>query len=211
MGQTCSLCNNKASIWTRTKLKDGFLCKRCASQCSEHIIDTIAQFTAEDIRAHLVYRRENFNSKRFRLFSPDKMLGQYEVIFIDTVNRLWSLKTDKPFHKSDNPDIFTFEQILKVHYVIKKECINKFQKFNGKNSRVPKRLRRKVNRVPLYGYWFYVIIDVQHTMFRQLQMRINKYIVTDKNKDAYQNCMTSVEDIITELQTLILKERNSDE
>ncbi len=186
-------------------MADGFICGKCVGKCSEHILSDIRKRTIEEIRQHLDYRTENRNSERFRQFSPDITLGKYEILSIDTVHHLWSLKMDKPFLRNDNPDIFYLSQITDIRTEIKKECINSFERFNGKLSRVPTRLRRKINRTPLYGYWFYILIEVHHEMFHTLKMRINRYIITDWNKDTYRSTIKLTKEIADKLKELTKK------
>ncbi len=193
------------------KIKDGFLCGKCVAKCSEHILNTIRTFTVSDIRKHLAYRHENKTSERFQKFRPDITLGKHQTLQIDSVHRLWSLNTNRPFRHNDNPDIFSLSQIKAIRTDIRKECINKFEKFNGKLSRVPNRLRRKINRTPLYGYWFYIMIDVQHEMFSTLTMRLNQYIITDWNKETYQNTVNMMNEITRTLQQLSGKAGNSEQ
>ena len=209
MKQICSICHSQTSIWTRIKITDGFICGKCASKCSEHILDDIRKMTVNDIREHLVYRTENRNSQRLKEFHADTVLGKYEVIQIDTVHGLWLLKKNRPFYKRDNPDIFSLSQITDIRVQIKQECINTFEKLNGKNSRLSQWVGEKIIRKPLYGYWFYLLIEVRHEAFRLLKMRMNQYIIIDKTKESYRHMKEITENTADTLKQIVRKQENN--
>ena len=81
MKKNCAVCKDKASILTRIRLNDGFLCNDCAKKCSEHL-DDYDEITAEDIRKHLEYREKNKLSKNLTEFKTTLTLGEYEILKI---------------------------------------------------------------------------------------------------------------------------------
>lgn len=195
MKKDCVVCGNKAGIWTRHRLADGFLCSYCAKKCSEHLED-FNKISTEEIKHHLAYRKENRHSERLEKFTPTMSLGEYEILRIDEVNGYWLLKTEKRFNNK-NPDIFKISQITDVVFVRKKECLNQFDEEKASNK-----FKLKKNRHPIYGYWFYVIIKVNHPCFTEISMRINKYIINEKNQIEYLGAVRTAQnivDIITEL------------
>jgi len=209
MKQTCVICGDKASIWTRTKINDGFLCGSCVKQCSEHL-NKFNTLSTDDIRRHLAYRKENLESERLQEFSETMSLGDYEIIRIDENNGYWLLETEKRL-VHDNPDIFSFSQIQSVKMLSTKECLNKYDKINnGKKQRIPKRLRRKKNRSPVYGYWFYIIVTLDHPAFRELRIRVNKYIINEKNRISYRQALGTAVNIKNKLRELAEKSRNTE-
>lgn len=195
MKNNCVVCNNKTSIWTRQRLKDGFLCSDCAKKCSEHLED-FDKISTEEIKRHLAYRKENQHSERLENFTPTKSLGEYEILRIDEINGYWLLKTEKRFN-NHNPDIFKLSQITDVSFLQKKECLNQFDE-----EKASRKFNLKKNRHPIYGYWFYVIIKVDHPCFTEISMRINKYIINEKNQIEYLGAVRNAQnivDIVTEL------------
>ncbi|MEE1281254.1 MAG: DUF4428 domain-containing protein [Acutalibacteraceae bacterium] len=193
MKKNCVVCKDKASILTRIRLNDGFLCNDCAKKCSEHL-DDYDEITAEDIRKHLEYREKNKLSKSLTEFKPTLTLGEYEILKIDEKHRTWLLDTGKRL-KNENPDIFYLSQITDVLFVRKKELLNQYKENKESKSKLIKFLNRK-NRWPLYGYWFYVVIKVNHPYFSEISMRVNKYIVNEINQIQYLSCVRYAQDII---------------
>lgn len=193
MKKNCAVCKDKASILTRIRLNDGFLCNDCAKKCSEHL-DDYDEITAEDIRKHLEYRKKNKLSKSLTEFKPTLTLGEYEILKIDEKHRTWLLDTGKRL-KNENPDIFYLSQITDVLFVRKKELLNQYKENKDSKSKLINFLNRK-NRWPLYGYWFYVVIKVNHPYFSEISMRVNKYIVNEINQIQYLSCVRYAQDII---------------
>lgn len=193
MKKNCAVCKDKASVLTRIRLNDGFLCNDCAKKCSEHL-DDYDEITAEEIKKHLEYRERNKSSKSLTEFKATLTLGEYEILKIDEKHRTWLLDTGKRL-KNENPDIFYLSQITDVLFVRKKELLNQYKENTDSNSRLRKFFNRK-NRWPLYGYWFYVIIKVNHPYFSEINMRINKYIVNETNQIQYLSCVRYAQDII---------------
>ena len=74
MKKNCAVCKDKASILTRIRLNDGFLCSDCAKKCSEHL-DDYDEITAEEIKKHLVYRKRNKNSQMLNEFKATRTFG----------------------------------------------------------------------------------------------------------------------------------------
>ena len=193
MKKNCAVCKDKASILTRIRLNDGFLCNDCAKKCSEHL-DDYDEITAEDIRKHLEYREKNKLSKSLTEFETTLTLGEYEILKVDEKHRTWLLDTGKRL-KNENPDIFYLSQITDVLFVRKKELLNQYKENKESKSKLIKFLNRK-NRWPLYGYWFYVVIKVNHPYFSEISMRVNKYIVNEINQIQYLSCVRYAQDII---------------
>lgn len=199
MKKNCAVCKDKASILTRIKLNDGFLCIDCARKCSEHL-DDYDEITAEEIKKHLEYREKNKNSKTLTEFKPTLTLGEYEILKIDEKHRTWLLDTGKRL-KNENPDIFCLSQITDVTFERKKELLNQYNENANSNSFLRKLFNRK-NLWPLYGYWFYVIIKVNHPYFSEISMRINKYIVEETNQVQYLSCVRYAQDTVDILNEL---------
>lgn len=192
----CVICGAKASIWTRQVLSDGFLCSACAKQCSEHIT-RYRDFSTDDIVEHLRYRKENYESERLAEFVPTLSLGEYEILRVDENNGYWLLKTEKRFNNT-NPDIFLLSQITDVKMIKKRECLNNFNE-NKKNGR---KFKTKKNRFPIYGYWFYIIIKVNHPFFDTINMRINKYIINEKNQIEFLGALCTAQKITEKIREL---------
>lgn len=205
MKKNCAVCEDKASILTRIRLNDGFLCNDCAKKCSEHL-DDYDEITAEEIRKHLEYREKNKLSKSLTEFETTLTLGEYEILKIDEKHGTWLLDTGKRF-KNENPDIFYLSQITDALFVRKKELLNQYKENKESKSKLINFFNRK-NRWPLYGYWFYVVIKVDHPYFSEISMRINKYIVNEINQIQYLYCVRYAQDIIdiiSELAKLNIK------
>lgn len=206
MKKNCAVCKDKASILTRIRLNDGFLCSDCAKKCSEHL-DDYDEITAEEIKKHLVYRKRNKNSQMLNEFKATKTLGDYEILKIDEKHQTWLLDTGKRL-KNENPDVFYLSQITDVVFERKKELLNQYDESKKSKNSFIQFLNRK-NRWPLYGYWFYVIIKVNHPCFSEINMRINKYIVNEINQIQYLYCVRmaqDVVDIVSELAELSKKQ-----
>lgn len=199
MKKSCAVCGRKASIWTRIRIKDGFLCSACCKKCSEHL-EHFHRFSSADIKEHLKYREENKHSDRLKNFSPTISLGEYEILRIDEKNGSWLLKTEKRFN-NENPDIFKLSQITDVEFIRKKECLNRFDS-DTVSRRKNKRFKSKKNRFPVYGYWFYVVIKINHPCFKKIDMRINKYIISEKNQIEYIGALRSAQDIVEIIKKL---------
>lgn len=206
MKKNCAVCKDKASILTRIRLNDGFLCSDCAKKCSEHL-DDYDEITAEEIKQHLIYRKRNKNSQMLNEFKATKTLGDYEILKIDEEHKTWLLDTGKRL-KNENPDVFYLSQITDVVFERKKELLNQYDESKKSKNSLIKFLNRK-NRWPLYGYWFYVIIKVNHPCFSEINMRINKYIVNEINQIQYLYSVRmaqDVVDIVSELAELSKKQ-----
>jgi len=193
MKKNCVVCGDKASILTRIKLNDGFLCSDCAKKCSEHL-DDFDEITAEEIKNHLEYRKRNKNSAMLKNFVATMSLGEYEILRIDEPHGYWLLETEKRFN-NNNPDIFMLSQITDVEFVRKKECLNRFDSEDA-GQKLSTRFKRKKNRCPIYGFWFYIIIKVNHPCFTEINMRVNKYIISEKNQIEYLAAVRTAQDII---------------
>lgn len=205
MKKNCAVCKDKASILTRIRLNDGFLCSDCAKKCSEHLED-YDEITAEEIKKHLEYRERNKNSKMLTEFKATLTLGEHEILKIDEKHRTWLLDTGKRL-KNENPDIFYLSQITDVNFVRKKELLNQYNENADTNSFLRKFLNKK-NLWPLYGYWFYVIIKVNHPCFSEISMRINKYIVQETNQVQYLSCVRYAQDTVDILNELAELSKN---
>ena len=205
MKKSCAVCGEKASIWTRIRLKDGFLCNSCAKRCSEHL-DDFYKFSASEIIDHLNYRKENAGSDRLKNFSPTISLGEYEILRIDEISGCWLLKTEKRFN-NNNPDIFRLSQITDVEFICKKECLNRFDEDTA-SKRAAKKLKRRKNRCPIYGYWFYVVIKLNHPYFDRIDMRINKYIISEKNQIDYIGALRNAQNIVEAINEMVAKTKN---
>lgn len=199
MKKNCVVCGDKASILTRIKLNDGFLCNDCAKKCSEHL-DDYDEITAEEIKKHLKYRDKNKHSAMLKNFSPTMELGEYEKLKIDEPHGYWLLETEKRFH-NDNPDIFMLSQITDAEFVRKKECLNNFDSEES-SQKITAKFTRKKNRRPIYGFWFYVVIKVNHPCFTEINMRINKYIINEKNQIEYLAAVRTAQDIVDAITEL---------
>ena len=127
-------------------------------------------------------------------FKATLTLGEYEILKIDEEHCTWLLDTGKRL-KNENPDIFYLSQITDVNFVRKKELLNQYKENTDYTSGLRKFFNRK-NRWPLYGYWFYVVIKVDHPYFSEISMRINKYIVNEINQIQYLSCVRYAQDII---------------
>lgn len=206
MKKSCAVCGEKASIWTRLRIKDGFLCNTCAKKCSEHL-EYFHRFSSNEIKEHLKYREENARSDRLKDFSPTISLGEYEILRIDEKSGCWLLKTEKRFN-NENPDIFRLSQITDVEFVRKKECLNRFDE-NTVSRRAAKKLKRRKNRCPIYGYWFYVVIKLNHPYFNKIDMRINKYIISEKNQIDYIGALRNAQDIVEIVNEFAIKARKN--
>lgn len=204
MKKNCVVCGDKASILTRIKLNDGFLCSDCAKKCSEHL-DDYDEITAEEIKKHLQYRNKNKHSAMLKEFTATMSLGEYEILRIDELHEYWLLETEKRFN-NNNPDIFTFAQITDVEFVRKKECLNEFDSEEA-NQKISNKFKRKKNRCPIYGYWFYVVIKIKHPCFTEINMRINKYIISEKNQIEYLAAVRTAQDIVDVISELSEKSR----
>ncbi|MEE0266123.1 MAG: DUF4428 domain-containing protein [Acutalibacteraceae bacterium] len=211
MKKNCVVCKDKASVLTRIRLNDGFLCSDCAKKCSEHLED-YDEITADEIKKHLEYRKRNKNSKMLTDFKPTLILGEYEILKIDEKHNTWVLDTGKHL-KNENPDIFYLSQITDVISVRKKELLNQYKENTAiSTNRVVKFFNRK-NLWPLYGYWFYVVIKVNHPCFSEINMRINKFIINETNQTQYLSCVRYAQDIVdavTELSEASKKQEQQD-
>lgn len=194
MKKNCVICGQNASIWTRRTIKDGYLCGSCEKKCSEHIYNYL-EMSSLDIKKHLIYRKENLESERLAKFEPTLSLGEYEILRIDKIHGYWLLKTEKRFNNI-NPDIFLLSQIVDVKLIQKKECLNGF------NDNSNKKFQSRKNRFPIYGYWFYVIIKLNHPFFNKITMRINKYIISDKNQIEYLGTLRNAQKITETIREL---------
>lgn len=199
MKKNCAVCKDKASILTRIRLNDGFLCSDCAKKCSEHL-DDYDEITAEEIKQHLIYRKRNKNSQMLNEFKATKTLGDYEILKIDEEHKTWLLDTGKCL-KNENPDVFYLSQITDVVFERKKELLNQYDESKKSKNSLIKFLNRK-NRWPLYGYWFYVIIKVNHPCFSEINMRINKYIVNEINQIQYLYSVRMAQDVVDRVSEL---------
>ena len=81
------------------------------------------------------------------------------------------------------------------------EVLNQYKENTDYTSGLRKFFNRK-NRWPLYGYWFYVVIKVNHPCFSEINMRINKYIVNEINQIQYLSCVRYAQDIVDILSDL---------
>lgn len=194
MKKNCVICGEKASIWTRQLIKDGYLCGSCEKKCSEHIHNYL-EMSSLDIKKHLAYRKENLESERLAKFEPTLSLGEYEILRIDKIHGYWLLKTEKRFNNI-NPDIFLLSQIVDVKLIQKKECLNGF------NSSSNKKFQSLKNKFPIYGYWFYVVIKLNHPFFNKVTMRINKYIISEKNQIEYLGTLRNAQKITETIKEL---------
>lgn len=206
MKKQCGVCGDKASVLTRIKLNDGFLCSDCAKQCSEHL-DDFDEITADEIKKHLVYRKRNLNSQMLKQFSETMSLGNYEILRIDENHNYWLLETEKRL-KKENPDIFMLSQVTDVLFIRKKECLNNFDPDKA-DKKFSSRFISKKNRKPVYGYWFYVVIKVNHPCFTEINMRINKYIINEKNHIEYLSAVRKAQDIVDVMEDLCAKAKES--
>ncbi len=207
MKKNCGVCGDKASILTRIRLNDGFLCSDCAKKCSEHL-DDFDEITADEIKKHLEYRQRNLNSEMLRVFSATIDLGQYEILRIDQNHNYWLLETEKRL-KRENPDIFMLSQVTDVVFVRKKECLNNFNNEKAEKN-IFNRFTLKKNRRPVYGYWFYVVIKVNHPCFTEINMRINKYIINEKNQIEYLSAVRTAQDIVDIMEELCEKAKREE-
>lgn len=208
MKKNCGVCGDKASILTRIKLNDGFLCSDCAKKCSEHL-DDFDEITADEIKKHLVYRKRNLNSDMLKAFSETMSLGNYEILRIDENHNHWLLETEKRL-KNENPDIFMLSQVTDVLFIRKKECLNNFNE-DRKDNNFFSKFTSKKNRKPVYGYWFYVVIKVNHPCFTEINMRINKYIIHEKNQIEYLASVRKAQDIVDIMEELCDKAKKQAE
>lgn len=196
----CAVCGEKAGVFTRIKLNDGLLCGDCVKKCSEHLED-YDEFTAEEIRNHLAYRERNKHSEMLQDFHTTLTLGEYEVLKIDEDKSYWMLTTPKRYAE-ENPDVFYLTQVTECEVIEKKELYtpvynNDEDKDDDKHkhsAELKKKFIRK-NQQPEYGYWFYVHIGLHHPCFSQIVMRVNKYIIREKNQNEYVSCKRQAESI----------------
>lgn len=199
--KSCFICGEKAGIFTRIKIDDGFLCGDCVKRCSEHLDDYDTK-TADEIRSHLDYREKNKQSKILKSFSPTISFGDYEILKIDPKNQTWVLSTSKRYYE-ENPDVFYLSQVTGCTVIEKKEILSQpstnadrdLSKTDKKTDRIRKKILPSSKHKPEYGYWFYVSISVHHPSFSKIVMRVNKFIIRSKNPEDYLQYKNQAESI----------------
>lgn len=198
----CIICGEKAGIFTRIRLNDGMLCGDCVKKCSEHLED-FDEKTADEIRKHLEYRERNKQSHMLSAFKPTITLGEYEILKIDENNKYWMVTTPKRFTE-ENPDVFYLDQVTECEVVEKKEVFKpvKDDSDKGRTDVIIDKFKRTKPRETEYGFWFYVRIGVHHPCFSEIVMRVNKYIIRERNQSEYVSCKREAQhicDVFTEL------------
>lgn len=196
----CAVCGEKAGIFTRIKLNDGLLCGDCVKKCSEHLED-FDEKTADEIKNHLKYRERNKHSEMLSNFNPTLELGNYEVLKIDEKSKYWLLTTPKRFSE-DNPDIFYLSQVTGCELIEKREILTDLPDKNEGHlekaaaSKIKETIHKHARqKPPEYGYWFYVRISVHHPCFSEIVMRVNKYLIREKNQGDYLSCKREAQKI----------------
>lgn len=205
----CVICGEKAGIFTRIRLNDGMLCGDCVKKCSEHLED-FDEKTADEIRKHLEYRERNKQSHMLSVFNPTITLGEYEILKIDENNKYWMVTTPKRFTE-ENPDVFYLDQVTECEVIEKKEVFKpvKDDSDKGKTDVIIDKFKRTKPRETEYGFWFYVRIGVHHPCFSEIVMRVNKYIIREKNQNEYVSCKREAQNIcnvFTELYEKAVRE-----
>lgn len=105
----CVLCGEKAGLFTRAKLSDGYLCGKCEGKCSDYLTN-YGDMTKEDIEAHLKAREEN--KALYDQFRETESVGCNDDIRIDGTHG-WFVVAHGGNYNNGNPDVFSFDQIMR--------------------------------------------------------------------------------------------------
>ncbi len=168
--KNCAFCGKEIGLLGNRKLKDGNMCKECASKLSPWFSDR-KESTIEEIEKQLKYRE--LNQKNLESFQPTRSIsvGSY-TYFIDEPGERFVVTTSDNF-RSKNPDIISFSQVLSMDLDIRESKHEIKQEVDGKLvSYDPEQYE--------YTYYFTLKAVVNHPYFDDFQTSVT---VGDEAKD----------------------------
>lgn len=175
----CDVCGDKIRLLGNKKLKDGNLCKNCASQLSPWF-DERRDSRVEEIKEQLAYREKN--KEVLQAFSATRSFGQQrtKLLLDEKAKKFLVTKTGK-LHE-ENPDVLDYSQVTGCDLDInerKQEKTREVKSSDGKTKKVSYQPPRYT-----YSYDFYVRIYVNHPYFNEIKYRLNRSSIEYEPRDS---------------------------
>lgn len=164
----CDFCGEKLGVFGHTTLKDGYICKKCASQIS-HWWSIGKTTSVADIHEHLMYRKENL--PKVEAFRVTRSLGDSCKVLFDDDARKIMITSSSDLTKA-NPDVFDFDDVTSARWDVsesKSEITYKTEK-SAFTSYDPKRYT--------YRYDFYITVYVKNPYFDTVRFKVNSGYVS---------------------------------
>ena len=112
LGGICAVCGEELTPFGSREIADGLICRNCAKKLSEWLSEeTLAAMTAEEVIAHLEYRR--INRDMLEGFIPAKSAGGKYKLYIDEANESFLISRKRDF-VSANADLLKLAAVEKV-------------------------------------------------------------------------------------------------
>ena len=181
----CDICGEKIGLLGNRKLKDGNLCKDCASKLSPFFSER-RESTIDEIKEQLAYREAN--KAKVASFKPTKTIGGNMTMAFDENKKQWLASRSSKW-QSGNPDILDFDQVTGVDYKVNE---NRSEVFH--EDRDGKKISYNPPRYK-YDYDFNMKIYVNSPWFNEIAFQVNDENISMKNGTQYKECQKKCEEI----------------
>ncbi|MDO5747145.1 MAG: DUF4428 domain-containing protein [Actinomycetaceae bacterium] len=107
----CELCGEKASMMTKLKLEDGYLCSTCKKKLS-CFSEGWKRRSIEDVKQHLAQREAN--REKYQQFSVQQVCGPRGVLKVDRTHHWFVLARGRDWDE-ENPEVFDGSQLREFY------------------------------------------------------------------------------------------------
>ena len=176
----CDICSNVLPSFGYMRLKDGCICMDCNKLVSP-FLKGVKDFTIEDMKRHLDYRRENEKKlSKFKSainFGYDKKIyiDPYMAAFVITSNRLGEIE-------KGNPDVVSLHDVIETDTKIKEYTKEEFDRDDE-----GRRIRYFPPRIQHY-YDFITTIRLRNEWFDEISISLNGKSIEGQGSVMYKKC-----------------------